>query len=179
MKSPRCSHVYTLDSLPLPNKTVARDLGVTVSIDMKFRQHVTETVTSSMMLINTIFRSFIVREPEVYIRLYKSLVLPKLTYCSPVYFPQERVHLSALENVQKRFLKRLRWRCNLGGDFEFPAIETIFKNNDQRFLICLCRAKLLDRTSTSRTMISETSSALRPNQWPIRRLSTTYTLGGS
>ena len=78
---------YSIDGILLPTENVVRDLGVFVSADLDFNYHIAQTVKSALLLVNTNFRCFVLKEPDVYIRLYKSLVISKLLYCSPVACP--------------------------------------------------------------------------------------------
>ena len=40
--------------------------------------------------------------PEVSLHLYKTLVLPTLEYCSPVWWVHKRKHIDILEGIQRR-----------------------------------------------------------------------------
>ena len=101
---------YTLSGEPLPVLPSIRDLGVIMSADLDFSTHISDMVLSVRTLVNSIFRCFVVRNPEFYVRLYKSLVVPKLQYCAPIWLPHKVKQWEAIESIQKLFLKRLRWR---------------------------------------------------------------------
>ena len=45
--------------------------------------------------------------PEIFINLYKSIIRPKLEYCSPVWSPQTVTEIKHLEGVQRRATKRI------------------------------------------------------------------------
>ena len=80
-----------------------------------------------MIIVNMIFRCFIVNNPLVYVNMYKSIVLSRIMYCSPVWEPHHKKYIAMLEGVQSKFLKRLRWRCNLSGaNIKLPSITDLF-----------------------------------------------------
>lgn len=102
---------YYLEGNQLPIMDNTRDLGVIISPKLDFSSHIIETVKSANSIVNTIFRSFVVRKPEVYIQLYNSLVVSKFLYCAPVWFPATCKQRKMINDVQRRFLRRLHWRC--------------------------------------------------------------------
>ena len=138
-------HVYTLEGSALPTASVMRDLGVQMAHNLSFDHHIAVTVSSCTVLINTVFRWFAICDPSVYIRIYTSLVLPKLLYCSPIYAPYKVEHWNLLEGVQKCFLKRLRWRCPGAVLPDLPSIQSRFDKQDKNFLRLLASAGLLER----------------------------------
>lgn len=135
---------YYIGNTVLPSVNVTRDLGVLISPSLDFSEHIKQVVKSCTVMVNMIFRCFIVRVPEVYIRLYKSLILSKVLYCSSVWYPHLKKHLTLLEKIQAGFIRRLRWRCSLGrDDIILPSIEELLLENDYRAVVLLRRANLL------------------------------------
>ena len=61
------------------------ELGVLMTSELDLDSRILQLTKSALILVNLIFRCFIIKEPDVYIRLYKSLVLSKIPYCSPVW----------------------------------------------------------------------------------------------
>lgn len=78
--------------------------------------HITQTIQSASLICNMIFRCFIVKRPEFYTRLYKSLVTPKFRYCSEVWRPYLKKHIDAIEHVQSKFIRRTALRCSVSRD---------------------------------------------------------------
>ena len=65
------------------------------------------------------------RNSELFSKLYKSLALPILEYCSPVWFPHLKKGLNALEKVQRRASK-----CafgNFGRDMSYEERLMVLK----------------------------------------------------
>ena len=83
-------------------KSTIKDLGVTLSEDATFKQHITNTVEKAQILVGWIMRTFNSRKQEVMITLWKSLVLPHLDYCPQLWSPNETKQIQQLiEDVQK------------------------------------------------------------------------------
>ena len=45
--------------------------------------------------------------PEIFINLHKSIIMPNLEYCSPVWSPQTVTEIKNLEGVQRRARKHI------------------------------------------------------------------------
>jgi len=85
----------------------ARDLGVQMNCDTTFTEHIEKTVSSCRTVIGMILRSFHTREELPMMTLYRALVLSKLDYCSPLYFPRQIGGMRAIEKVQADFTRRI------------------------------------------------------------------------
>jgi len=85
----------------------ARDLGVIMDHQGTFVEHVAKVTVECRRLVSMIFRSFQTREETAMKALYKSLVLSKIDYCSPLYMPMETGELRKLEKIQFDFTLRI------------------------------------------------------------------------
>ena len=107
--SPKCEPIntlYHLNSNPISIKEWCKDLGVLVSSDLSWSQHINHVIAQayrSLFLIKRVFPS--TSNIGVKKRLYLSLVLPILTYCFPVWRPYSLGEITKLERVQKRATK--------------------------------------------------------------------------
>ncbi|XP_018494589.1 uncharacterized protein LOC108864107 [Galendromus occidentalis] len=145
LQSGRVRSDYFLNGVPLPISEETRDLGVAINTALDFKHHISNVAKSAFLLINCIFRSIITKRPELYLGLYNSLVMPKFLYCSPLWNPSQRQHIDLLGRVQNRFLRRLRYRCNLQrNDVTLPDLKTLLDKNDDSMLRTLFRASLLE-----------------------------------
>ena len=152
---------YELDNNVLPTSEVTRDLGIHMSPSLDFSVHIHKTITSASILINTIFRCFIIRSPSMYIHLYKSLILSRFLYCSPVWTPYLKKHRTALDGVHRKFIRRLRWRCGQNCDISaVPSITSCMDINDKRTL------SLLFSCDSFHYFFNVTSNDLR-SRWTI------------
>ena len=139
------SHTYWLNGQVLPVVRNIRDLGVVITPDLNFDLHITQIVQSASTLCNMIFRCFIVKPPEFCINLYKSIVIPKLSYCCEVWRPHLKKHVEAIERVNNRFRKRVARRCNVSeGSLDLRPIQEIHDAADARMYIKLCKLNNID-----------------------------------
>ena len=72
-------------------------LGVTVCSDLSWRLHI---VSKAKRLLGFIYRVFREGGQLCLTRLYKTIVLPLLDYCSGVWDPPHETHIKKLERVQ-------------------------------------------------------------------------------
>lgn len=134
-------HSYILNGELLPVAHVTKDLGVYITAELNFDRHVTAVIQSAHNICNTILRCFIVKEPNFYIRLFNSLVLPRFLYCSQVWRPYLKKHKRALERVQTRFLRRVSMRCAVSrSDLQLPSVEELQRTADLRLYESLRKA---------------------------------------
>ncbi|XP_028966502.1 uncharacterized protein LOC114828045, partial [Galendromus occidentalis] len=98
------------------------DLGVTITPTLDFSAHIADTLLIASRLTGTIMRSFIVRDPTFYIHLYRSLILPRLTYCCEIWRPYLKKEIKALDRLQNSFIRRVAYRCDV--DRETIALES-------------------------------------------------------
>ena len=99
--------VYTSpDGTPIPAEDHIKDLGVIMSRDLTFNKHIETAATKCRQLMGWIFRTFITRESAPMMTIFKSLVLPRIDYCSQLYFSNK--HLEAeLEGLQRSYTARM------------------------------------------------------------------------
>lgn len=140
----RSPFTYTLDGAPIPEVDGIRDLGVLISNDLKFSSHAQSVAKSASRICNMILRSLVVKRAELYIRLYKTLVIPKFSYCSVIWYPVNVGDLELLERVQRRFLRHVGTRCGVP-NLELPSIRDLFDNLDEQLY-----KKILSSTEVSR-----------------------------
>ena len=84
-----------------------RDLGVTLSDDATFTEHITRTAKSASLMCGWILRTFKTRERLPLITLWKALVSPVLDYCSQLWSPSTPGLIQSLETVQSSFFKKI------------------------------------------------------------------------
>ena len=91
----------------IDQKNSVRDLGVTMSADASFTEHINNVVDTAKKTISTILRTFKSREPQLMITLWKSVVLPQLEYCSQLWSPTKKQDIVNLELLQKNYLRKI------------------------------------------------------------------------
>jgi hypothetical protein len=119
----------TINSTPLTISDSAKYLGVTITSDLKWSTHITNTCNSAKCKLGLIYRNFHQADQRSLIHLYKALVLPKLDYCSCVWDPHTTVLSAKLESVQG-FAARLctkRWSdssSSLVSSLNWPSLRS-------------------------------------------------------
>ena len=105
-----CNQYYLEDSL-LPIVLTEKDLGVLVSNDWTWNQHIDSCIKKAKSCIAWITRNVISRSPEVMLKLYKSLVRPHLEYCVQLWAPMAShgnwTSILAIEDIQRTFTRMI------------------------------------------------------------------------
>ena len=78
---------YSLHSTDLKTTDTAKYLGITISQDMKWTKHITQTSSRANRALGFIRRNIKVRSPRIKEKLYNSLVRPHVEYASAVWSP--------------------------------------------------------------------------------------------
>ena len=110
-----------------------KDLGITISSDLSWSEHVNVTVNKANKLLGLVYRAEGSSNPGTFSTLYKSLVRPILEYAAAVWNPYLVKDVLALERVQRR-ASLLASRTSLGqkrGEIEY---EERLRNTPARFL---------------------------------------------
>ena len=88
-------------------------LGVLINNKMSFEEHIYENVNKAHRMCNLILRNVKNVNNSVLIKLYKCFVRPLLEYATVVTSPHHIYLIDLIENVQRRFTKRLYGLHNL------------------------------------------------------------------
>ena len=99
-----CSN-YSMNGVELCKVSEEKDLGVTISKDLKPEKHCSEVVKTANKLIGFIGRTFQFKSDKVILSLYNALVRPHLEYCVQFWSPYFRKDIEKLERVQRRATK--------------------------------------------------------------------------
>lgn len=100
---------YFLNHTLLPVVQSEKDLGVLVSNDWKWNQHIESCINKAKSCIAWITRNVISRSPEVMLKLFKSIVRPHIEYCVQLWSPMAShgnwASILALEDIQRSFTR--------------------------------------------------------------------------
>ena len=99
---PRIDFPYFIKGERLSEVDQQKDLGITVSNDLKPSKHIASTIKKANQKLGMIKRCFSNRSPEVITNLYTALIRPILEYCSPAWNPWLKKDIEALEKTQRR-----------------------------------------------------------------------------
>ena len=96
---------YSIDGQPLSIKESCRDLGVIMSRDLSWSDHVFVVVAKAYKVLGLLRRSFHSAHSSLHRLLYTSLIRSQLTYCCQVWRPHLLKDIQVLERVQRRATK--------------------------------------------------------------------------
>jgi len=82
-------------------------LGVIISHDLKPAIHIAQMVTKAHQRANVILRSFVSRDVALLVRAFIVYVRPLVEYTSVIWSPQNVYNIELIEQVERRFTKRL------------------------------------------------------------------------
>ena len=84
-----------------------RDLGVKVDCDATFQLQINESVCKGSRCAGWILRVFKTREQLAMMTLFKSMVLPHLEYCCPLWCPTSIGRIRQVEAIQRSFTAKI------------------------------------------------------------------------
>lgn len=84
-----------------------QDLGITLSDNLKFHEHINKITSSANITANLIHKCFQTKTKSFMIKMFNTFVRPKIEYASQVWNPQYIMDIDKLEKVQRKFTKRL------------------------------------------------------------------------
>jgi hypothetical protein len=102
-KNPKVT--YSLDGAYLKPVNEQKDLGITISCDLKWEKHLISIVKRANSLTYLIRKSFSHLPHDLLIKIYKTYVRPVLEYGYQIWNPYFEKDISMLERVQRRFTK--------------------------------------------------------------------------
>jgi len=76
----KCRPNYTINAIPLPNVSVAKDLSVLIDSDLKFSSHIDIIVTKAHQRASLILRCFKCRNPDLLFQAFVTYVRPLLEF---------------------------------------------------------------------------------------------------
>ena len=94
------NRTYKMHDIILRNIKQEKDIGVIVDDQLRFEDHMYEKL-KKVNMIRQIRRSFIHLNEEMFLKLYKTLVIPHLDYANFIWHLTKIKDLTAIENVQR------------------------------------------------------------------------------
>lgn len=102
---------YYLDGIELPKIDSEKDLGVLVSQNWKWDQHINTFVKKATSMSAWVLRTVVSRSPEVMLQIYKTFIRPHLEYCVQLWSPLPSHGnwglIMSIENVQRQFTRAI------------------------------------------------------------------------
>lgn len=98
--------VYKIDNTPLTVKKSVKDLGIVYDEKGNFNRHVislSSEVSKRVGVIRRLTNFF--KDPDIFLLLYRTLVLSRILYCTPIWYTGQNYSFIKLLKVNSRFLK--------------------------------------------------------------------------
>lgn len=96
---------YKIDNQVVTRVTNIKDLGVTFSQDLRFKDHIIEIVASASKCLGFLLnKSKNFAHPETCILLFNTLVRSRVKYCVLIWNSYYDVYSTEIEKIQKDFL---------------------------------------------------------------------------
>ena len=113
----------TLNGSPLTRVTSYRYLGVLITSDLLWSDHITTVCNKTRKLIGVLYRSFYKHSSaSTLLKLYSSFIRPHLEYATAVWDPFLKKDIDLLEDVQKFGLRVCTKTWN--GDYEELLVQS-------------------------------------------------------
>ena len=98
---------YKLNDKNLEVAKEERDLGVIMQNDLKCRLQCIKAVNTADKVLSMIRRSFVCKDREIILQLYKSLVRPHREYCVRAWGQHLQKNIDLIEGLQRRATKMI------------------------------------------------------------------------
>ena len=95
------------DGSIIEEKQHLRDLGIEMSSDLTFDNHIENVVSSANKLIGWALRTFRRRSKSVMMTIWRCLVQSKLDYCSQLWSPCDQSSIGKLESIARHFTAKV------------------------------------------------------------------------
>ena len=97
----------------IPKVKHVRDLGVTISQDLKWSTHIHKIRSKSNILSHIILRTFSPSNYKLLVNLFKTYIRPIMEYNTSTWSPYLRQDLMEAESVQRSFTRKICQRANI------------------------------------------------------------------
>ena len=95
------------DRGPIEEKDTLRDLGVMISTNLTFHTQIAKAVQAGSLMAGWALRSFRGRGKQLMLTILRTLIQPRLDYCSHLWSPTDQLSINQLESVQKGFILKI------------------------------------------------------------------------
>ena len=98
---------YKMGDTVLGTTVREKDLGVTISADMKVSEQYGIVASKGNQILGLIRRNITYKEKKLIIPVYKAIVRPHLDYCIQAWTPYCKKDIDTLERIQRRATKMI------------------------------------------------------------------------
>ena len=93
---------YILGDIRIDSVESYKDLGILFDNHLKFHQHTSSTAAKANRTLGLIKKSFEFLDPDMLVRLFKTLLCPIIEYGNTIWSPHFILDQRKLENIQRR-----------------------------------------------------------------------------
>src|SRR5271155_181787 len=116
---------YKMGPSTLKKSKREKDLGIIIENSGKPYEQCATAINKANSVLGMIRRNITLKSKEVIVKLYKSLVRPRLEYCVQAWSPYLKKDIEAIERVQRRATKLIEGYHNM-------SYEDRLKNTDRK-----------------------------------------------
>ena len=102
-----CGSVYFINNTQLISTNSFTDLGIDTDNALSYHNHIANIVSKASQRVGILFRGFMTRDLKFMQKAFITYIRPLLEYNSCVWNPHQKKYIYLLENVQRRFTKRI------------------------------------------------------------------------
>ena len=117
------------DSSPIEEKAIIKDLGIKLSNDLCFTPHIENTIAGANRIVGMLLRTFRRRTTPLMVTLWKTLVQPKLDYCSQLWSPSDQLTIGKLESLMRAFTAKVDSCTNMN---YWERLQLLKMNSQER-----------------------------------------------
>ena len=88
-------------------KHTIKDLGVMISDNNSFDEHIKKLISACKIMSGYIYRSLITRDRKPLLLLMRAYIRSKIEYCNIVYAPYKKQDIAKIENIQRSFTAKI------------------------------------------------------------------------
>ena len=92
----------------IENVKQTKDLGILMSSDLTFKDHLEIMITKCKQLMGWVLRTFKTRDKLPMLTLWKTLLLSRLDYCSQLWSPTQIGEMQKIEGLQRTFTSYIK-----------------------------------------------------------------------
>ena len=104
---------YIINNYIIPAVSQIRDLGIIITDDLDFGPHCKIITRNAIFAGSMIFKAFETRNTRFLVDMFKTYVRPKVEYAIEIWNPTQASLIDLVENVQRKFTKRIPSVSNL------------------------------------------------------------------
>ena len=104
--------IIPLHNQVLENVSPVKYLGITVTDDLDWSQHINNVTSKGTKTLGFLRRHLTLAPKVTKVAKYKDLVRPQLEYAAPIWNPHHQTEIKRIEKVQRTAARRActRWR---------------------------------------------------------------------